>query len=1307
MSDAIDGNYELDDIDEDDLRSPLILEEGQRFNTSKGGAFFQFPVVTPRRSILKTSKPRSSPKQSIFLTVPGGHTAALPSPILPCSTPLPVHRVSFYGQQDSLPAEQSMTCPPTQFDTTKYKRSQYLSNLLLVLTDGLLPLVSIVSTLINVLELFLTGETVLGCAGLVIFAFPTVLVLFYYLENMFHREKKLLEMGLIVIFGPFLRWLCSVRLLCQKFHPAGNFNDLDDIKAFAFSTKVVDGIFQASVQIIWLLYLIAIEVYPFPLLNLRTRSVTDWFGNNLQIPVCSSLSLYSSIAVLVKNLSQLWRIHYPVSTDQNGSVTLQLQPKVEGTLKTICQWLLLVLFTSTGALYRLISYALLFLHLNLFMMPAIGIMIISTILHVILRGVSNKFYVETSKMDVFLTACCCCLVPTPTSSNIRAHNLLQAHNAVTNIFLLIAVLACIFFSIDYNVPIVRRPSRLAYSSDYFYNYCLLAVSLLPVSTLFYSVYKRTMGYPGLVRKTLFWRNRSPTLASVLTGAVSLILLASLVVLVMLGRHSSYQCKEATSSVQHGVLVAQDTGHGSRLECHRSYRPDPAPVIYCSWFFGYQGVLELKPLYYQELTLAHPAAPWSLFLGGDYGGFGNIAFMRNLSSVSCKKMTPSCQLEMPMCNATSLSSTPVPHGSWHCSGTTCALFCEPGYLSTGAPFPCTTQYPVPAQYCHLASLAVTNTTHTHTLSPDDDCSSTWEHKKSHYQGMDDHMFLCKTPADILSVNSSCQALDRSDSKHISFTGINHAQLRLVSYNPLPLHWLQHPGHDLASSHLTVTQEEECVVKVSHDTLLVMGVRTLLIKYTGPDTTLTYWVLPPLHYPRKYHACTLLGEGVVLVAGGVSVWREEWLVETEIINLNPAQVEMGMRDMQGIGSYVVPRWRKVGNIATPRKKGVILTVSGGCPLLVGGQGEHEEEGLAVEEFHLHTAMEYGQWIESSLVLRGSHTDWSVAPCGLNNCTGKRFNADFYGISSDGNSFLANERLVGVNESSEERWTENHLLVFTPTEQSQTEASTRVVIFEVTNEAALTQQDGSNEDVASNEVSNISQIFTISSVSNIPAASTSKPELPTTENVQYLTPFPSISETVTQDTLLELATDQITTTSIHPSVLPETLQLTSSSLVVFRPTENVETTTQVLIFEVAEEAALTKDITKQNGTTDKVTKQAALVNILTSDNATPEAFTPKETSGNVSKEVGIFPKAEMEALTELESSENTTTEVVFSVSEEATTKKVTNISSSMIETRTDTVVLTMKPGDTLLELATDLRTTTSIDLTIFDLPDNYHDY
>ena len=69
-----------------------------------------------------------------------------------------------------------------------------------------------------------------------------------------------------------------------------------------------------------------------------------------------------------------------------------------GKLKTLLQWLVLIMFVMSGVLYRLMSYLLLFVHLNIFLMPAVAIMLVSFAAHIILRGLSNKFYVETTKV---------------------------------------------------------------------------------------------------------------------------------------------------------------------------------------------------------------------------------------------------------------------------------------------------------------------------------------------------------------------------------------------------------------------------------------------------------------------------------------------------------------------------------------------------------------------------------------------------------------------------------------------------------------------------------------------------------------------------------------------------------------------------------------------------------------------------------------------------------------------------------------------------------------------------------------------
>ena len=117
----------------------------------------------------------------------------------------------------------------------------------------MLPAVSVVSSLINVLELFFLGEFYLGCVGVTLFLLPTLLVLSFYLENMFHRPGRLLETALILVFGPFLRLLASLRLITMKLNPeTGQTADQRDLERFttATATKVIDGVFQTAVQVV-------------------------------------------------------------------------------------------------------------------------------------------------------------------------------------------------------------------------------------------------------------------------------------------------------------------------------------------------------------------------------------------------------------------------------------------------------------------------------------------------------------------------------------------------------------------------------------------------------------------------------------------------------------------------------------------------------------------------------------------------------------------------------------------------------------------------------------------------------------------------------------------------------------------------------------------------------------------------------------------------------------------------------------------------------------------------------------------------
>ena len=553
-----------------------------------------------------------------------------------------------------------------------------------VVTEAILPVVSIVASLLNVLQLFLLGEFYLGWVGLALFLLPTFLALFYYLENMFHRENKLLELGLItgtffnddilifycvsLVFGPFLRWCCSVKLLIYRLSHSGSSSDITDLEQFISATRMIDGIIMTAVQIIWMLYLIAIEVFPIPLFSMETKEVKDFFGNVIEVPVVSSLNLYTSIAVLVRNLAQLWMTNFPRNTTESGSETVVRHVRT-GACWSIIQWFTLILFVLTGVMYRLMSYLLLFVHLNIFFMPAAAIILLSFAFHVLLRGLSNKFYVETSKMDVFLTACCCSLVPTPTSRNIRAHNLLQAHTLLTNLLLMISMSLCMFLSTDYSLPIIKRPWQLRYSSTYFFNYCLIVIILLPISLLLYLLFKKTMGEEG-ERKTMFWSNKRPTCWAVFSGIVSTVLLTVLLFLNLLGRLSSSYCHLDPGLRLHGEVESQPNGIGVSVQCHHNYRPVPAANIYCSWFFGPEGFLHISPAYSQDLVSPQTE-------DGDVTADRSYIFLREMSGIDCvQKTSPSRSCSRrEVCRVDSLLASQVRFGRWVCHGVDCSLFCE--------------------------------------------------------------------------------------------------------------------------------------------------------------------------------------------------------------------------------------------------------------------------------------------------------------------------------------------------------------------------------------------------------------------------------------------------------------------------------------------------------------------------------------------------------------------------------------------------------------------------------------------------------
>ena len=280
----------------------------------------------------------------------------------------------------------------TTLNRTDASRGRYIANLVAIITEGLLPGTSLIFALINMFELLF--EPYLFWVSLAIFFAPSILALFYYAENMQHRERRWLEAGLIIALGPLPRFLFSVRLLMAKLGKAdlNQSQDFLDLQAIATATRVIDGVFQGSLQIVLLFYLIAIGKHPFPLPypDLKTtHSFMDGQGNWISFPAISGVGLYPTMAVLVKNLFQYWRQHHVKATTEDGSATVLVEENITRSLILIfnsqnnsvkrtmssctlcsfqtfrrCLWLSLFIFCT--CLFRLGTYALLILHFDFF-----------------------------------------------------------------------------------------------------------------------------------------------------------------------------------------------------------------------------------------------------------------------------------------------------------------------------------------------------------------------------------------------------------------------------------------------------------------------------------------------------------------------------------------------------------------------------------------------------------------------------------------------------------------------------------------------------------------------------------------------------------------------------------------------------------------------------------------------------------------------------------------------------------------------------------------------------------------------------
>ena len=87
---------------------------------------------------------------------------------------------------------------------------------------------------------------------------------------------------------------------------------------------------------------------------------------------------------------------------------------------------------------------------------------------------------------------------------------------------------------------------------------------------------------------------------------------------------------------------------------------------------------------------------------------------------------------------------------------------------------------------------------------------------------------------------------------------------------------------------------CTVQIADNMVMVIAEKVVMIRL---EETIRFTLLPPLKYPRQFHACALLRSGQVVVAGGQDIRSKELRPQAEILSLE--QQRLGWSDHGSIG------------------------------------------------------------------------------------------------------------------------------------------------------------------------------------------------------------------------------------------------------------------------------------------------------------------------------------------------------------------------------------------------------------------------
>jgi len=323
----------------------------------------------------------------------------------------------------------------------QHKRSKSLETIQHIIMDIIVPACDNVTDILMVIGLYnIPSFRVFSFWTIGLLYLPTFFLVIHFILNFRERSRWWAELIFLILFGPAIDWMTYLVRFIKKNQK--NIQEPPDpnVDKFLFIAKIVNGVIEASLQLIWTVLLISIQVKPLPWTDLT--HIPDLVGNTVPIPV-STLSIVFSVISIIKSLAYFWN-NYGVAR-HDGSIPTDIKG---GFL------VLPILFTSL--IFRLGCLIMFSVYLNIYTIAVLGL---SLVVFNIIR-LFRICYEESSALGEAVSSFANSILPTPSSTDPRSHNLYLIHDLITSSIYLSFLIVIQVLNLDYNNPTYKRLDNL-------------------------------------------------------------------------------------------------------------------------------------------------------------------------------------------------------------------------------------------------------------------------------------------------------------------------------------------------------------------------------------------------------------------------------------------------------------------------------------------------------------------------------------------------------------------------------------------------------------------------------------------------------------------------------------------------------------------------------------------------------------------------------------------------------------------------------------------------------------------------------